>query len=418
MPILNIETLITEIHRIDTAPTVVNGVMTGDKHAKTAELIKDYVYTSPSQPKSNGNPIPSRLNDVLDALSKDHNLLKSTVVNKLMSENILTQEHFQKMGIGWQFMQALASGQGTQNFNVPKPLEKINRRSTEVYFWGIPSSGKSCAIGAIISMAAASKAALCRSIFEDNHCQGYDYMMRLKNLFKMDGRVTALPNRTPVIATYEMGFDLNDHRGHTHPITFIDLAGELIRCMYKKDVGQDLAADERAALDVLDKILVDERTQNQKLHFFVLEYGGEAREYEGLSQASYLAGALNYIRSKGIFRDRTDGIYLLVTKADKAGMPEDELPDYLMEYIYDTHGYQGFAQGLRALCEQHHINGGELNVFPFSLGEVCFKDYCVFNGKYTEDVITELVKRTWWNYEWETKWWAAPFRLYKKFVQS
>lgn len=418
MPILNIETLIAEIHRIDTAPAVVNGVVTGDKHAKTTELIKDYVYTSPSQPQSTGHPIPERLNDLLDALQKDRNLLKSTVVNNLMSENILTQEHFKQMGIGWQFMQALASGQGVQNFSTPPLLEKINRKSTEVYFWGIPSSGKSCAIGAIISMAAASKAALCRSIFEDNHCQGYNYMMRLKNLFKMDGRVTSLPNRTPVIATYEMGFDLNDHLGRVHPITFIDLAGELIRCMFKSDTGQKLADDERTALDVLDKILVDERTENQKLHFFVLEYGGEAREYEGLSQASYLAGALNYIRSKDIFRDRTDGIYLLVTKADKAGMPEEELPDYLMEYIYDTHGYQGFAQGLKTLCQKYHINGGELNVFPFSLGEVCFKDYCVFNGKYTEDVITELVKRTWWYNGWENKWWAAPYRLYKKFIRS
>jgi len=418
MPIPNIEALIAEIHQIDTAPAIVNDVVIGDKHAKTTTRIKDYVFTSPSQPHSTGKPIPSRLEDLLNALKKDHNLLKSTVVNNLLSDNILTHDHLKNMGIKLQFMQALARGQGVQNFANPKILEKIRRLSTEIYFWGIPSSGKSCAIGAIISMAAASKAALCRSIFEDNHCQGYDYMMRLKNLFKMDGHVTSLPNRTPVIATYEMGFDLNDHKGRVHPLTFIDLAGELIRCMYKSDTGQKLADDERQALNVLDKILVDERTENRKLHFFVLEYGGEAREYEGLSQASYLAGALNYIRGKGIFRDRTDGIYLLITKADKANLSEDKLPDYLMEYIYDIHGWQGFAQGLKTLCKMYHINNGELQVFPFSLGEVCFKDYCIFDGRYTEDVITELVNRTWWYYEWEDKWWAAPYRLYKKFVQS
>ena len=49
--------------------------------------------------------------------------------------------------------------------------------------------------------------------------------------------------------------------------------------------------------------------------------------------------------------------------------------------------------------------------------------YCYFfanriNGKYTEDVITELVKRTWWYNGWENKWWAAPYRLYKKFIRS
>jgi len=65
-----------------------------------------------------------------------------------------------------------------------------------------------------------------------------------------------------------------------------------------------------------------------------------------------------------------------------------------MKYIYNVHGYQGFAQGLKSLCKQYNINNGDLNVFPFSLGKVCFKDYCIFDGRYTEDIITELVKRT------------------------
>ena len=416
MPIANIEALIAEIHRIETAPTIAGGVL--DKNKKIAELVEEYVYISPQQPKRGPNPIPARRTDLLNALKQDHNLLKSRVVSTLMQQNVITEDDLKGIGISRQFMQALAGGQDVHHFKEPELLDKINRLSTEVYFWGIPSSGKSCAIGAIISMAAASKASLCDNIFMDNHCQGYDYMTRLKDLFKMDGRVTTLPAGTPVLSTYEMGFDLVDKRQRNHPITFIDLAGELIRCMYKSDTNAPLDNNERTALGVLDKILVDERTENRKLHFFVLEYGGEARQYEGLSQDSYLAGALNYIREKGIFRDRTDGIYLLVTKADKTNMPEEEVSDYLMEYIYDTHGYQGFAQGLQNICRQNHINDGDLKIFPFSLGEVCFKDYCVFDGRYTEDVITELVKRTPVPDPFPDKWWAAPFRLISKILKS
>ena len=418
MPIPNIDALIAEINRIDTAPQMVNGVFS-DKHEKTAEVVSDYAYTSPSQPRPGNAPIPERLNELLDAIKRDRNLLNSTVVNKLIAKNTITTEQLSKLGIEWQFMQALSVGQTTQKFAKPELLEGISRLSTEVYFWGIPSSGKSCAIGSIISMAAAGKTAMCKNIFMDNHCQGYDYMNRLTTLYRMDGRVTALPTGTPVLSTYEMGFDLVDNRLRVHPITFIDLAGEHIRCMYKSDAHLALDNDEQTALGILNKILVDERTENRKLHFFVLEYGGEARSYEGLSQTTYLTGALNYIRQKGIFRDRTDGIYLLVTKADKAGMPEEELPDYLMEYIYDTHGYQGFAQGLKTICQQNNINGGELNIFPFSLGKVCFKDYCIFDGRYTEDVVTELVRRTKPDgYNWESKWWAKPYVLIKKFVKS
>jgi len=394
MPIPNIDALIAEIHRIDTAPKVVNGVVMGDKHTKTADIVDEYVYTSPQHPIRGSKPIPERLNDLLQALKADNNLLKATAINILIGKGTITADDLKGIGIDQRFMQALDQGWKPQSFDAPELLEMIRRESTEVYFWGIPSSGKSCAIGAIISMAAASKASMCNCIFMDNNCQGYNYMMRLQNLFKVDDRVTALPTGTPVLSTYEMGFDLVDHRDRVHPITFIDLAGELIRCMFKSDAKRPLDNDERTALEILDKILVDDRTQNQKLHFFVLEYGGENREYEGLSQASYLAGALNYIREKGIFRDRTDGIYLLITKADKANMPEEELPDYLMKYIYNVHGYQGFAQGLKSLCKQYNINNGDLNVFPFSLGKVCFKDYCIFDGRYTEDIITELVKRT------------------------
>ena len=42
------------------------------------------------------------------------------------------------------------------------------------------------------------------------------------------------------------------------------------------------------------------------------------REYEGLPQNIYLEAAVAYIQRTGIFKKDTDGLYLLITKVDKA----------------------------------------------------------------------------------------------------
>lgn len=60
----------------------------------------------------------------------------------------------------------------------------------------------------------------------DSDCQGFDYMNRLPQCFLSNGTVCVLPEGTPTMSTYEMGFDLTDQKGLVHPITCIDFAGE------------------------------------------------------------------------------------------------------------------------------------------------------------------------------------------------
>ena len=86
-----------------------------------------------------------------------------------------------------------------------KKLDKIHKQSTEIYFWGIPSSGKSCALGAILSVAASGKVA--HSMDADTESQGYGYMTKLINLFQ-NGEIGTLMEGTSVDSFYEMGFDL------------------------------------------------------------------------------------------------------------------------------------------------------------------------------------------------------------------
>ena len=329
------------------------------------------------------------MEELVRAMTYDKNLLGARVVHKLYDEGYLVKEDFVKMGVDRAFIQHMLDDVRPKSFAQPEPLYEISRFSTEIYFWGIPSSGKSCALGGILSVA--NNGSVASHMDKDNHCQGYGYMSRLMLQFKNDGSVGTLPEGTSTTATYEMGFDLTDMKGLVHPITCIDLAGEMIRCMYKFDSGEDMPEDELRTLDTLTKILVDNRTNNRKMHFFVIEYGADDRYYEGLPQKTYLEAAVSYIKNFEIFKRDTDAIFILVSKVDKApkGANRNEV---VKEYL--QRNYQGFINGLKAICRQNEINGGELEIVPFSLGTVCFQNYCQFEDDAAKMVVNKIIERT------------------------
>lgn len=327
--------------------------------------------------------------ELCDAINNDKNLLNASVIHKLYNEGYLSHEQFFEMGIDREFIAHMLEDVKPHSFPMPDPIDKINKASTEIYFWGIPSSGKSCALGAILSVANSGKVATYMD--KDPDCQGYGYMTRLILLFESDGRVSTLPEGTSIYSTYEMGFDLTDSNGRIHPITCIDLAGELVRCMFKQDSGEGLSVDELASLTTLQNILVDKRTNNRKMHFFVIEYGAEDRLYEGMPQKTYLDAALQYIKRTNIFKDDTDAIFVMISKADKIPKGQNKqqvIRDYLNE------NYLGFINGLKQLCSRYDINDGNVEIIPFSLGTVCFQNYCRFNSESSVNVVDVILKRT------------------------
>lgn len=327
--------------------------------------------------------------DILKALSEDHNFISSSVANLLYNNGIVVD--FSETGIDDDFITEMMSEVKPQKFDKPRPISKITKSPcTEVYFWGIPSSGKSCALGAILSVANTGRVA--KSMQRDNNCQGYGYMNRLAKLFKTNGAIGRLPEGTAITSTYEMGFDLEDENKFIHPITCIDLAGELVRCMYKHDANETLTDEQREVLKTLTNVMVDNRTDNRKIHFFVIEYGAEDREYEGLPQDTYLEGAVAYIQRTGIFKKDTDALYIMVTKVDKAKVHGQELQSKLRSYISEN--YQGFYNGLERICRENEINGKKLEILPFTLGTVCFQNYCKLKVNTAENVVKVLLKRS------------------------
>lgn len=324
--------------------------------------------------------------DFLSKIEEDHNLLSAGIVKRLINSGDISIGDLLAIGIDKLFIQKMFNGESAQAFSRPEPLDKIHKQSTEVYFWGIPSSGKSCALGAILSVASSGRVA--HSMDPDTGSQGYGYMTKLINLFQ-NGQVGTLMEGTAVDAFYEMGFDLVDKDGKIHPITCIDMAGELMRCMYKANANDPMSETDEIMLDTLTRVLIDNKTTSRKMHIFVIEYGAEDRLYEGLPQRVYLDGALSYIKNTGIFKKDTDAIYIMITKADKVKNPSK---DVFTQYINEN--YKGFYNGLEQICKDNEINKGHVEKIAFSLGEVCFQNYCRFNARPAENVVNLLIQRS------------------------
>lgn len=323
---------------------------------------------------------------LLELIRQDHNLLSSAACNDIISRGILNRNDLSKCGIDNGFINKMLTNARSQNFEPARPLQTIAEPCTEVYFWGIPFSGKTCALGAILSAAKNGLAA--RSMIPDNSCQGFGYMDRLSTIFS-PGRICRLPGGTPVTSTYEMRFDLEDQEHKIHHVACIDLAGELFTCMFMKDAGEQMRDDQKQALETLHNILLENRSNNRKIHFFVIEYGAEKRIYNGLPQAEYLNSAAAHLNSIGLFDSNTDAIYVLISKVDNASY-EGSLEEHLLKYM--TKNYLGFYNNLLLICKEHGINKGRVKIVPFSIGNVCFKDYCQFDATSATKMVDLLVR--------------------------
>lgn len=349
-----------------------------DKNLSIYQKVESYIRTG-----------KITTDDLLNAIRDNNNFLSSKVIKLLYDNGIIND--FSATEIRNDFLSMMISQKPQEKFQDAAPIDHISLMPcTEVYFWGIPSSGKTCALGAILSTL--NDGETVRSTKFERDCQGYGYMNRLSNVFQKN-RIGVLPPGTKTTNTYEMGMHVEDIEKKVHPITCIDLAGELTRCMYKKDANEDLKDDEKSVLNTVTNILKDNRTDNRKIHFFVIEYGAEDRAYEGLPQRIYLSAALNYIESTGIFVKNTDAIFLLITKVDKINARGEELRDKLRSYIKEN--YLGFYNGLEKICRDHYINNGKVEIQPFSLGEVCMQDFCLFKNEYAAEVVRAIIKRSW-----------------------
>jgi len=284
---------------------------------------------------------------------------------------------------------------GLKSSDIPLYENEVPEGYTDVFFWGIPSSGKTCALSAIFStikkdytMAAPD----CDKKF------GAAYRDSLINIFRTD--CGYLPGRTNIDKTEYMPFLFykNGER-QKRKISFFELSGEVFRYFYEvsnntKIIPESEREDIEKSFHTLDLLL---KSKNQKIHFFFIDYNQETKnavdKYQ-LTQSNYLEAAAVYFRDVkdingnpvDIFKKKTDAVYVVVTKSDE--IKGSNRAKIAKSFLNDNFG--SFMRELENQCQNHSV---DFKVKIFSIGEVIFKKVCIINREYSHDIIKTLLER-------------------------
>jgi len=264
---------------------------------------------------------------------------------------------------------------------------------TEVYFWGYPGSGKTCALGAILHMAEK------KGYLNIAAGSGNRYATQLKNIFSDNGVADDfLPAPSPVETTQCLPFTLkNPKEGKSRLVSLIELSGEVFRCFAHKNAGEHFPTESHE--NTFNSLNVFLKSNNRKLHFFFIDYDRENKPDEnGIKQSDYLAAASTYFNNNAVFGKSTDAIYVVLTKSDlmldDSGnpIPNNKRVEYAKRHLSGDN-YLSFVNTLKENCKKYSINGGRLTIEPFSLGKVYFKDICDFDGSSASNILEILMER-------------------------
>lgn len=316
----------------------------------------------------------------IDDLRRDRNAYYVKDIQDKVENGVATWDDVERI-IGRDETWAIQAFEKMPDLPISIPPEALQGDSTEVYFWGTPSSGKTCALGAIISSAKS------KGILESLQCSGLHYMTRLSNIFNNRG-ICTFPPSSPTESIQEMVMKLRDSQRRPHKLTLIDLAGELFRSVYFKLNNLFLENEKEQTLATAMNYLRD--TRNNKIHFFVVEYGAQDKYWDGLRMVDYLDSMSVYLKANGVFKKSTVGVYVLVTKCDIIDCAPEDRPERAAQYVKEE--LPSFWNTLQETCAEAGV--GDLRILSFSVGDVFAQKLCKFDGTDTDKVINKLLTKT------------------------
>lgn len=285
------------------------------------------------------------------------------------------------------------------NFNeIPQTVDDIPTGYTDVFFWGIPSSGKTCALSAIL-YTMKDKYTITSPSIEKKF--GATYRDSLINIFK--NQTAYLPAATQKDRTQYMPLLLKKRNEDKYrQISFFELSGEVFKYFYELENNCNILdevdrSNVESAFKTLNLLL---SSKNQKIHFFFIDYQQETkgiRDKHNLTQENYLNAAATYFRDReDIFKKKTDAVYVVVTKSDQIKSDNENTNNLNGEKRTQLAGrflsenFGNFMDVIKHRCKKDSV---DFNVKIFSIGDVYFKSICKINYFYATNIVEDLLKK-------------------------
>lgn len=322
----------------------------------------------------------------INNLRSNPNYYSAIEIQNNVFNNVVTWNEIARL-FGPEKTDAIRNFDASEELPSSNPPTELQPNSTEVYFWGTPSSGKTCALGSIISSMQS------KGIYEAMECASMRYMIELSNVFVTNG-ICKFPGSSPVECIQEMIMNISDSKKKLHKVTLIDMAGELFRSVFFKQNNLFLPEEKENTLNIALNYLKDRR--NNKIHFFVVEYGAHNKKWENLTMVNYLDTMMRFLTNEKVFKKSTVGVYVLVTKCDMIPCSYEDRPK--MAYDYVTQELPSFWNALQRNCNNAGIK--DLKVLSYSVGDVFAQNLCKFDNRDTNKVIEKLLINTYGDGSW------------------
>ena len=245
--------------------------------------------------------------------------------------------------------------------------------NTDIYFWGIPSSGKTCVLAGLMSLTGR----LGFSFDPKGPGGGGHYAMDLRNY----ARTSMLPPSTEQSYIQVIDGEIDDENGYLRKISLIEMSGEKTARFASinnptglKDLGEGAAG-----------LLSNE---NSKVFFFVIDPTANEKEISlnalgEQPQVVKQSDALDCIASllnqnPGLMR-RVVAIHIILTKSDTLG---DIVTPEMLNDILNQQGYQAVLNRIKRICERYDINqtsDNKVGLYPFCVGKFMPGDVYTFD---------------------------------------
>lgn len=307
-------------------------------------------------------------------------------IRKLGEDNV--RELCGHYGIDFKMVKEFRYATLNANFNdIPRSKDEIPDDFTDVYFWGTSTSGKTCALAAILSTMNKQY----NIIEKVGITMGISYRNDLTRVFLND--VACLPNRTPEESTQYMPFQFKERNKRRYKnVSFFELSGELFKYFYEVITGIKKLDEDKGekVLEAFETVKLLVASSNPKLHFFFIDYEAEkSRDVtnQDITQAEYLTAATNYFRNhQKILSHKSKGLYIVITKADSIpGDTEEEKLEEAKRFIEER--FLNFHDLLRDQSRKYNM---DFKVMMFSIGDLYFNRICRINREYSNEIIQKI----------------------------
>lgn len=257
--------------------------------------------------------------------------------------------------------------------------------NTDVYFFGVSGSGKTCVLAGLMSLTGQ----LGFRFDPKGPGGGGNYAMELRNY----ARTSMLPPATDQNYIQVIDAQINDENGNLHKISMIEMSGEKTARFAAIDNPSSLEELGPGAAGLLGN-------DNNKVIFFVIDPTNEKNVQMGhdsnqwVMQSDVLDCVSSLLSKNPVLMKKVVAIHVILTKSDTLG---DYVDQEVIQDRLNKQGYSAVLSSIKAICQKYDINkqtGFQVGLYPFCVGKFMPGDVYTFDETDSLKILRVIQKNT------------------------